>query len=208
MADADSRNMPSLPLTYFRNPDVTFLARDLLGKTLFASIDGVVTGGIITETEAYAGPEDKASHAYGGRRTARTEVMFHRGGKVYVYLCYGIHHLLNIVTGDLDIPHAVLIRAICPQIGIEHMKARRKSKDLSKLSSGPGVLCQALGITREHNGLSLEGPTLWIEEGENISVDMIQQSPRIGIDYAQEWRDRPWRFSLTDLLLRINPEGS
>ena len=153
-----------------------------LGKLLLTKIDGVLTGGYITETEAYAGVVDKASHAYAGRRTKRTDVMYAPGGVTYVYLCYGIHSLLNIVTGDKDIPHAVLIRAIKPCIGTEIIQERRKHT--YPLASGPGTLTQALGITRKENGLSLLSERLWLEEGTTVSS--IKVSPRIGIDYAEE----------------------
>jgi len=178
----------ALGLAYFQQPDVVELARDLVGKQLFTSVDGELTGGTITETEAYAAPEDKASHAYGNRRTKRTEVMFHTGGKAYVYLCYGIHALFNIVTNVEGVPHAILIRAIEPTHGIEVMERRRGRQPLA---SGPGKLTQALGITLEHNGLPLQ-EIIWLEEGNTPAK--VHASPRIGIDYAADWKDRPWRF--------------
>ncbi len=153
---------------------------------------------MIIETEAYRGPEDKASHAYGNRRTNRTEVMYKAGGICYVYLCYGIHALFNIITNTHDIPHAVLIRALHPVDGIPWMlKRRKKSKLDAKLTSGPGTLTQALGITLAHNGLSLHGPQIWIEDrGFKIDPKNIHASPRIGIDYAGEHALLPWRFTL------------
>jgi DNA-3-methyladenine glycosylase len=188
--------MTLLNLSYYRSNDVLFLSRDLLGKFLLTSFEGQLTGGMIIETEAYRGPEDKASHAFGNRRTKRNEVMFHNGGISYVYLCYGIHSLFNIVTNVENIPHAILVRAIKPSIGLEHMLIRRGKKKLSpSLTSGPGTLTVALGISTKHNGLSLTGPEIWIEDrGINLPAHEILASPRIGVDYAGEDALLPWRF--------------
>ncbi|MBS0615496.1 MAG: DNA-3-methyladenine glycosylase [Verrucomicrobia bacterium] len=185
--------MKYYPLTpdYFLSDDVVAIARSLIGKHLFSTIGGELTGGRIIETEAYRGPDDRACHAFGGRRTKRTEVMFHEGGVAYVYLCYGIHPLLNVVTGPKDHPHAVLIRALKPTHGLEIMRNRRGNKE--NLCRGPGVLTQALGITLEHNGLPLCAPPLWVEERETNDL-VIQSSPRIGVDYAGEDALLPWRF--------------
>lgn len=181
---------------FYTRDDVLEVARDLLGKVLCSEIDGRLTKAVITETEAYAGIEDRASHAYGGRRTQRTEPMFARGGVAYVYLCYGIHHLFNVVTGRRDNPHAVLIRAGSPLIGIEHMLTRRsKSRDDVTLLAGPGSLARGLGIRTKHTGTSLSGDTIWIEDHDiKISDDTIRIGPRIGIDYAGEDVTRPYRF--------------
>lgn len=187
----------ALPHSFYLRPDVVTIARELIGKVVFSSIDGVLTGGIITETEAYRGPEDKASHAYNNRRTARTEVMFCEGGIAYVYMCYGIHFLLNVVTNSKDIPHAVLIRALHPIEGIKQMEERRKTP--KNLCKGPGSVCQALGINRSHNGLSLQKPPLWIED-HGHTIDTIEVGPRIGIDYAGEDARLPYRFFLKDAL--------
>jgi DNA-3-methyladenine glycosylase len=184
-----------LPQEYFLKPDVVGVAKDLLGKVLVTKLGGL-TAGIITETEAYAGPEDKASHAYGNRRTARTEVLFQSGGRAYVYLCYGIHHLVNIVTGPAGLPHGVLIRAIWPIAGQELMQQRRRQSALPQLVQGPGRVAQALGLTCEQSGVVLGGSRLWIEEGPCVEDKKIISSARVGIDYAQEWRDLPWRFQL------------
>lgn len=194
-----AKTLEPLPLSFYEREDVVLIARELLGKTLFTEmIPGTITGGIITETEAYKGIEDKACHAYNNRRTPRTEVMYQRGGISYVYLCYGMHHLLNIVTNTQDIPHAVLIRAIYPCIGVETMLKRRNKSSLTKeLTSGPGALSQALGITKLHNGLSLLKKPLWIQDIEiNLSEDKIQSSARIGVDYAKEHAKLPWRFTI------------
>jgi DNA-3-methyladenine glycosylase len=153
---------------------------------------------MIIETEAYCGVEDKASHAYGNRRTKRTETMFSEGGIAYVYLCYGLHHLFNIVANKKDIPHAVLIRAIRPEIGIDTMlKRRHKECLIPSLTNGPGSLCQALGITRIHDGIELDSHHIWLEDrGIIIPPEAIQESPRIGVEYAQEDALKPWRFYL------------
>lgn len=174
---------------FFQNPDVHEVAKQLLGKLLLTNIDGAITGGYITETESYAGVTDKASHAYGGRRTKRTEVMYEAGGVAYVYLCYGIHSLLNVVTGKKGVPHAVLIRGLEPFIGQEVMLKRRTRKPLAK---GPGTLSQALGITRKQNGISFESNTLWIENG--VPVHSVETGPRVGIEYAGEDASLPYRF--------------
>lgn len=185
----------TLDLLFYERDDVVQIAQDLLGKFLFSTIDGAITGGVITETEAYRGAEDRACHAYNNRRTKRTEVMFQRGGISYVYLCYGIHSLLNIVTNVHGIPHAVLIRGLTPTHGLELMEMRRGKKE--NLCAGPGALTQALGITLEHNALPLDQPPLWIEEsGIDIPKSGILSSPRIGVAYAKEHALLPWRFFL------------
>lgn len=177
------------------------VARDLLGKTICTRIGGKVTCGIITETEAYAGIVDKASHAFGGRRTARNEVMYGKGGFGYVYLCYGLHHLFNVVTNSADIPHAVLIRAIKPTVGIETILKRRKQKALAKnTSGGPGTVSQALGITTRLNGEDLTGRRIWLEDtGIKVTEKQIVSAPRIGVDYAGEHAKLPYRFILKDI---------
>lgn len=173
------------------------IAKDLIGKKLISRIDDHLTGGIIVETEAYRGTEDRACHAYGGRRTARTEIMYHGGGVAYIYLCYGIHSLLNVVTNAQGTPHAVLIRALEPTLGIEVMENRRQKT--KNLCTGPGALCQALGITRQQNGLSFQSQMLSIEEG--IVIENIACGPRIGIDYAGEDAHLPYRFFLASSLV-------
>lgn len=186
-----------LPQEYYQNEDVVFLSKDLLGKYLFTCIDGEITGGMIIETEAYCGPEDRASHAHRGRRTNRNEVMYWEGGISYVYQCYGIHSLLNVVTNSKEIPHAILIRAIKPIWGIEVMLKRRHKHKLDKtVAGGPGTLTQALGITRAYNGLPLTGPQIWIEDGLVIPENEIISGPRVGIDYAGEDAHKPWRFRI------------
>jgi DNA-3-methyladenine glycosylase len=190
--------MKIVPLSFYQQDDILLIAKQLIGKQLFSDIDNLVTGGIITETEAYRGAEDKACHAFNHRRTPRTEVMFREGGIAYVYLCYGMHNMLNVVTAAPETPHAVLIRAILPTHGIDTMLARRKKQQIDRsLTSGPGSVCQALGITRTHNGLSFQGPPLWIEEAVSpIDLTKIVAGPRIGVDYAEEHALLPWRFIL------------
>ncbi|AZA98706.1 DNA-3-methyladenine glycosylase [Chryseobacterium joostei] len=185
-----------LPLSYYSNQDVLFLAQDLLGKVLFTEIDGNVTAGIIVETEAYFGVKDKASHAYGGRRTDRTETLYNHGGVSYVYLCYGIHHLFNVVTSVKDDPHAVLVRAIEPFMGKEIMELRRNMPaSKAAISSGPGSAAKALGIDRSFNKKDLAGTEIWIEDhGIFYHPDEIMEGPRIGVAYAQEDALLPWRF--------------
>ena len=150
---------------------------------------------MIVETEAYAGATDKASHAYGNRRTARTEVMYKQGGAAYVYLCYGIHHLFNVVTNVTDTPHAILIRAIEPLEGIETMLERRgKEKLTPSLTGGPGAMSQALGITTIHTGVSLQGPQIWIDEGLKVAAKDVVATTRVGVAYAMDDALRPYRF--------------
>jgi DNA-3-methyladenine glycosylase len=187
-----------LPLEFYIRDDVVEISQDLLGKVLCTRLNAKVTKAIITETEAYAGVQDKASHAYGGRRTRRTEPMFGRGGTAYVYLCYGIHHLFNVVTNDAETPHAILIRAGTPLEGTGLMRKRRKKRQADEtLLAGPGSLAQALGITTDLTGTSLLGNKIWIEEqGFTVTAEKINVGPRIGIDYAEEDASRPYRFIL------------
>ncbi|MEY8760281.1 DNA-3-methyladenine glycosylase [Chryseobacterium tongliaoense] len=182
--------------SYYLHQDVIFLAKDLLGKVLFTKIGDDITAGIIVETEAYFGIQDKASHAYGGRRTNRTETLYNEGGTSYVYLCYGIHHLFNIVTSVEDDPNAVLIRAVEPLIGKEIMEMRR-NMPASKpaISSGPGSAAKALGINASFNKKELTGEEVWIEDHSiRYTSDQIAEVPRVGVGYAQEHALLPWRF--------------
>lgn len=189
--------MKKISIDFFCRSDVLAISKELLGLHLLTKIDGdVVTGGIIVETEAYAGPEDKASHAYNNRRTKRTEVMFHDGGVSYVYLCYGMYNLFNIVTNVDGVPHAVLIRAIQPTNGItEIMRRRNKNKLDNSVTGGPGVVAQALGITRQHTGISLNSDIIWLEDHSNgVNNNDIIASSRIGVGYAGDDALLPWRF--------------
>jgi DNA-3-methyladenine glycosylase len=172
------------------------VARQLLGKRLVRNHRRGVTVGRIVETEAYVGPEDKACHAARGR-TPRTQIMFGDAGYAYVYLIYGFHHMLNIVTETVDFPAAVLIRAVEPLHGMDLMARRRGTKKLRELASGPGKLCQAFAIDRTLNGNDLCGEVLYLEDpGE--PVPRFITTPRIGIDYAGEWTQKPFRFLIAD----------
>lgn len=187
--------MAKLTYAFYQDLDVNSLAKQLLGKQLFTNIEGVITGGVIVETEAYAGVEDKASHAYGGRLTDRTKTMYLAGGVSYVYLCYGIHHLFNVVTGPLNTPHAVLIRGLEPTVGLENMLQRRGMPVLkSNLTAGPGALSKAMGIDRALNGQDLLGEQIWIENGPLITNEHIAAVPRVGVGYAGEDALLPWRY--------------
>ena len=196
-----------LPLDFYTRTDVVQVARDLLGKVLVTEFDGRRTAGRITETEAYRAPDDRASHAWNNRRTARTEVMFREGGCAYVYLCYGIHHMFNVVTGAEGMAHAVLIRAAEPLEGLDVMMQRRQlkstrssgSKPIVALTTGPGALSQALGLNTRWTGQSLLTPDspVWIEDRDRPEFrHEIKSGKRIGIDYAGECADWPWRFWL------------
>lgn len=191
-----------LDAAFYRSHDVLAIAQALLGKYLVTKIDGQQCAGQITEVEAYRAPDDKACHAYNHRRTPRTEIMFWPGGVAYVYLCYGIHHLFNVVTGDQDMAHAVLIRGVKPVEGISLMQQRRGLSTLKpQLTAGPGVMSKALGITTAYTGQSLlaKDSPIWIEDrGMVISADQIIATPRIGVAYAQECADWPWRFLVKD----------
>jgi len=191
-----------LDANYYRQPHVVAIAKDLIGKVLYTHINGQTCAGIITETEAYAGITDKASHAYGNRRTTRTETMYMHGGVAYVYLCYGMYHLFNVVTNAEDIPHAVLIRAIQPYQGLDTMLKRRKAdKYHQNLLNGPGKLTIAMGIDKAMNGAPLSGDNIWIEDKSiKISQSDIQATPRIGVDYAEEDALLPYRFVLRQTL--------
>ena len=185
-----------LKKAYYLEPNVVKLAKNLLGKVLVTREGKTITSGIITETEAYNGIVDKASHAYGNRRTNRTEIMFKEGGTSYVYLCYGIHYLFNVVTNVKHTPHAVLIRAIQPLQGKELIIRRRgRAKADKKLCVGPGKVSQALAIDKKYNGLSLMGDKIWIEDrGIKIKSKDILCGPRIGVDYAGEDAKLLYRF--------------
>lgn len=190
--------MKKLSEDFYLRTDVVLIAKELLGKYLVSCIDGKITVGLISETEAYEGITDKASHAHNGRRTARTEAMFLKGGRTYIYLCYGIHHLFNVVTNVEGIPHAVLIRAVLPVEGHQLMCNRtNKPKANHKIADGPGKLTKAMEIQVVHNNLSLVGNDIWIEDRSyKVKEKDILISKRIGIDYAEEDADLPYRFSL------------
>ncbi len=192
--------MKKLDHRFYDRDDVVLIARQLLGKLLVTVKDGALTSGRIVETEAYAGEIDRASHAYGGRRTKRTEVMFGKSGTAYVYLCYGIHHLFNIVTNRSDVPHAVLIRAVEPVDGIPLMLQRTgKSKPDATLTRGPGNVSKALGISVSDTGTDLLGDLIYIlDDGYYPERSRVVKSARIGVEYAGDDAALHYRFFVQD----------
>jgi len=190
--------MQKLNSDFYNRPDVVKIAKELIGKILVTQFGEVITSGRIVETEAYAGVIDKASHAWGGRRTGRTSVMYRAGGVAYVYLCYGIHYLFNVVTNVTDVPHAILIRAIEPIEGIPVMLARTGKKLADNtLTRGPGNVSKALGIDTKHTGWSLLSDELFIAADDFVPRKKeIIATPRIGVDYAGEDAKLPYRFIL------------
>jgi DNA-3-methyladenine glycosylase len=188
-----------LPREFYTRKNVLEVARDLLGKKLVVpNKNGARVAGIIVETEAYRGPEDRASHAYNGRRTQRTETMYGMGGTAYVYFVYGMYHQFNVVTNVEGVPHAILVRAVEPVEGLDFIRRRRRGRPEYELTSGPGRLCLALGIDLGLDKADLLGDRVWIEEGVSISPRQIARGPRVGIDYAEEWAMKPWRFWVRD----------
>lgn len=192
---------------FYQRADVVQIARELLGKYLITNFNGQITSGMIVETEAYAGINDKASHAWGGRFTKRTKIMYQQGGTAYVYLCYGVYSLFNIVTNQAGIPDAVLIRGILPSEGLAMMLYRKKAQKITPgFGIGPGKVSQILGIHFSVSGIPvtiLDGveatkrPDIWVEDRGNVIPDSeIIHAPRIGVDYAGEDAALPWRFIL------------
>jgi DNA-3-methyladenine glycosylase len=193
------RTGPKLPRKFYTRSNVVTVARDLLGKLLVVSAhNGKRVSGTIVEVEAYRGPHDRAAHSYGGRRTKRTETMYGIGGTAYVFFVYGMYNQFNIVTNVEDAPHAVLIRAIEPVEGIEVMRKRRLGQPDHNLTNGPGKLCIAMGIDRKLDAADLLGNRVWLEQERTIPRSQIASGPRIGIDYAEEWIEKPWRFWIRD----------
>ena len=185
--------------SFYCNTDVVDISKKLLGKVLVTNLSNHLTSGIIVETEAYAGIFDRASHAFNNKRTKRTEIMYKNGGIAYVYLCYGIHNLFNVITNVKDVPHAVLIRAIEPLEGIKEMYRRRKISKKYHLTDGPGKLTQALGIDKNCNGKSLQSDTIWIQDtGIKFLEKDILSSTRIGVDYAGKDAKLLYRFHVKD----------
>jgi len=191
----------TLPESFYSRDDVVGISHDLLGKVLCTKINGKLTSVAITETEAYAGITDKASHAYGDRRTRRTEPMYGPPGNAYVYLVYGLHHLFNVVTNVEGTPHAVLIRAGHAVDGESEMLRRRSRKKVDKsFLAGPGSTAKALGISTSLTGTSLSGNTIWIEDRQiAVEESAVEIGPRIGIDYAEEDATLPYRFVAKEL---------
>jgi DNA-3-methyladenine glycosylase len=184
---------------FYTREDVTTIARELLGKVLCTNIDGTYTSGIIVETEAYS-QREKACHAFGGKKTTRTEIFYNDRGLSYVYLCYGIHYLFNVITNWRHTADAVLIRAIEPLDGIEHMLQRRgMDKIAPRIAAGPGSVTKAMGIDKTHNGMDLTDKEIWIEDrGITYKKSQIIASPRVGVDYAGEDAKLPWRYRVKD----------
>ncbi len=190
-------SLSKLRRTFYTRGDALEVARSLLGKRLVVpAATGERVSGRVVEVEAYMGPTDRASHAYGGRRTARTETMYAPGGTAYVYFVYGMHHQFNVVTGPEGQPHALLVRAVEPEEGVELMKGRRPVSKERELTSGPGKLCRALGLDLSFDGEDLtRGSRAWLEEtGVRLRPEEVASGPRVGIDYAGEDALKPWRF--------------
>lgn len=189
--------MKPLPFNFYLQDTIT-VARELLGKKLvYRQSDGEILSAVISETEAYLGVEDPACHSYNHRRTARTETMYLSGGHSYIYFIYGMHFCFNVVTGTTQEPEAVLIRGALPLSGIEQMKKRRpKARSPQDLLNGPAKLCQALGLNRAHNGLSLLQGDLVIADHQIVKDAEIIATARIGVDYAGDAAHWPLRFSL------------
>lgn len=193
--------MTVLTPDFYRREKVLPIARELIGKVLYTHIGNRITAGVITETEAYAGIMDRASHAYGGRLTGRTSVMYEPGGIAYIYLCYGIHSLFNVVTGPAGIPHAVLIRSVVPFEGLALMQKRRNTqKQNLHPFTGPAKVAQALGLHYRMTGENLSGNRVWIED-RNLPIphSLIRSTPRIGVDYAGSDALLPYRFMIENI---------
>lgn len=191
-----------LPKSFYTRTDVVQVAKELLGKVLVSELNGQYTSGVICETEAYRAPDDKACHAYADRRTARTETMFAEGGVSYVYICYGIHHLFNVVTAEDGMAHAVLVRGVEPIDGIEYMSKNRGMKPTNKqMMNGPGKFTRAMNIYKEQDGLKLyeKKSKLYIEDrGIIVDPHQIIDGPRVGMATAEECSNWPWRYRIKD----------
>lgn len=191
----------------FYQQDLLTVSKRLLGKTLIHKTDDAVTAGKIVETEAYLGPEDKAAHSSGGRRTPRNEVMYGLKGYAYVYLIYGMYNCINVTAGSVEgKPEAVLIRALEPVEGLELMTKRRGALGKQvNLTNGPGRLCMAMGISRVQNMLDLTESQLFIEDAPEVAAEDVVASKRVGVDYAGDWKDMPWRFYVKNNLFVSKP---
>jgi DNA-3-methyladenine glycosylase len=194
-----------LTTEFYNRHDVVSLARELIGCIIYTKVEHQVCAAVIAETEAYAGIADKASHAYGGRFTNRTSVMYNSGGVAYVYLCYGIHKLFNIVTANKGIPHAILIRGAIPLLNEVAMKKRFGMNVQHLLTiNGPGKFSKAMGIELLHNGISLTEDEIWVEKSDfEIDEKIIKCTPRIGVDYAAEDAMLPYRFLIRNYWKKI-----
>jgi DNA-3-methyladenine glycosylase len=199
--------MKKLPREFYTRGDTLQIAKELLGKLLVVPTEtGERVSAMIVETEAYLGVTDKAAHSYGNRRTKRTETMFAVGGTVYIFFIYGMYFQFNVVVDAKDVPHAILIRAVEPVENIEMMRRRRNAKSKNpavktldkNLTSGPGKLCIALGIGGSFNNENLLGDRIWLEDLKTFLASEISTGKRIGIDYAEEFAEKPWRFWVKD----------
>lgn len=188
-----------LPRKFYLRSDTLQIARELLGKLLVVENEnGERISGMIVETEAYLGAIDKAAHSYNNRRTKRTETMFAVGGTVYIFFIYGMYYQFNVVVGKVGSPQAILVRAVEPVEGIETMRERRGQMKDKNLTSGPGKLCIALGIDKSYNNLDLLGEKIWLEDFKTFADAEVLSGKRIGIDYAEEFAEKPWRFWVKD----------
>ena len=186
---------------FYLRDDTLQIAQELLGKNLVVpTANGERVAGMIVETEAYLGAIDKAAHSYQNRRTKRTETMFAEGGLAYIFFVYGMYFQFNVVVGKANVPHAILIRAVEPVENIEIMRTRRGIMSDKNLTSGPGKLCIALAIDKTFNGVDLLGDKVWLEDFKTFSDDEILSGKRIGIDYAEEFAEKSWRFWVKDNL--------
>ncbi len=188
--------MKKLPIEFYNRHDVVSIAKGLIGKIIVTKFDGVVTSGRIVETEAYIGLQDRASHSFGGRRTARNEHMYEKAGTAYVYICYGIHHLFNVVTNKKNIPDAILIRAVEPLQGVDIMLGRTGKRILDNtLTKGPGNAAKALGISKNHSGINLVKDEIFIaSDNHTVNTTCIGISKRIGVERSGEAALLPYRF--------------
>lgn len=188
-----------IDISSYQNDNVVDVAAELLGKQLCTNINGKRVTGLIVETEAYSGDDDKACHANNQRKTKRNQIMFEPGGHAYIYLCYGVHHLFNVVTNVRGKADAVLIRAVEPLEGVGIMLDRRKMPKFEKqVTNGPGKFTQAFGITTQYYGTALDSDIIWIEESKSISKNNIVATTRVGVDYAEDDALKPWRFYLKE----------
>ncbi len=189
--------MSKLTKEFYTRSDTVVIAKELLGKILVSNFNGKRTSGIICETEAYCGREDRGCHAYNGRFTPRTEIMYAEGGVSYVYLCYGVHYLFNVITNEKNDPHAVLIRAIEPIEGMDMILKRRKlTTCYNGIAAGPGLVSQCLGFTTNNTGISLIENIIWIEHAEPVSNNNIISSARVGMNFEGPFKLIPWRFRI------------
>ncbi|OAQ38223.1 3-methyladenine DNA glycosylase [Pedobacter psychrophilus] len=183
--------------SFYDSDDTLKMAKDLIGHFLYTNLDGNITGGMIVETEAYMGVTDSSCHTFNNRKTNRNATMYCQGGVIYMYVCYGIHDMLNIVTGSEGDSQVILIRAIEPLTGIEIMKERRGDVPLKRLTKGPGSLAKALGLKRIHDGISLTEDKVWIEDqGFKVEPENIIETARIGLGCPEPYFSIPWRFFL------------